>query len=159
MIAKTLNIFPTMLKEIVQHDLLILSTNLSDNLDIFTDSVFSNSFSTKSIYFELESVDTFLQMFLTEPHVHILDDEPKIDNLDPKPNNVDLAPQQPRQQTYSSLGVLGYFIIKDIPPQKWNLCFQEFFPWGLCELIKPNTTVQSVLIVFSTRLTCTLKEF
>ena len=62
-------------------------------------------------------------MFLTEPHVHILDDELEIDNLDPEPINVDPAPQHPRKQTYSSLRVSGYFTVEDIPPQKWNLCF------------------------------------
>ena len=74
-----------------------MSTQLSDNSNIFTDSVFFDLFSIESVYSELESVDTLPQMFLTELHVHIPDDELEIDNPYPELIDVDPTPQQSRQ--------------------------------------------------------------
>ena len=96
-------------------------------------------------------------MFLIEPHVHIPDDEPEIENPDP----IDMYPApQSRQQTHFTPRIIGFFIVEDIPPHKWNLRFQKFLAWGLSELnTNPNITFQQVLILFPARLIGTLKEF
>ena len=71
-------------------------------------------------------------MFLTEPHVkHPPNDEPEM--VDPEPVSVEAEPA-PQQRTHFTPKITGFFTIEDIPPQKWNLCFQEFLAWGLSEL-------------------------
>ena len=159
MIAETPNIFPLMLQAIVQQDLPVLSTQSSENSNISYDSDY-DTFPTKwDNYSRSNSDKTFPQMFLIEPHVDHLDDEPEMVDPEPIPTNANPAPQQ-RQQTHFTLKITGFFTIEDVPPQKWNLRFQEFLTWGLSELItNPNVTVQQVLIFFSARLTGTLREF
>ena len=70
-------------------------------------------------------------MFLTKPHVDHLDDEPEIVDPEPEPIQVDPAPQQ---RTHYTPRITGFFTVEDVPPQKWNLRFQEFLAWGLNEL-------------------------
>ena len=80
-------------------------------------------------------------MFLIEPHVeHLPDDEPEMVDPEPVPVEADPAPQQ---RIHFTPKIIGYFTIEDIPPQKWNLRFQEFLAWGLSELnVNPSVTVQ-----------------
>ena len=93
-------------------------------------------------------------MFLIEPHVeHPPDDEPEM--VDPEPVPVEPEPQHRTQFTPK---MTKYFNIEDIPPQKWNLRFQEFLAWGFSELNSNfSVSVQQMLVLFTTRLTRTLK--
>ena len=78
---------------------------------------------------------------------------------EPVPANADPAPQQ-RQQTHFTPRISRFFIVEDLPPQKLNLRFQEFLAWGLSELnSNPSISVQQVLILFSAKLTGTLRKF
>ena len=140
----------------------MISTQSSDESNISSESIYDDPFTTKWDDYESDNKDeTLSQMFLTKPHVdHPNDEQEMVDpEPEPEPTHADLAPQQ-RQQTHFTLKITGFFTIKDVPPQKWNLRFQEFLTWGLSELItNPNVTVQQVLIFFSARLTGTLREF
>ena len=64
MIDDTPNIFTTMIKAIAQQDLLVLSTQLSNNSDIsLVDLVYFDSSPTELVYSEPENVDTLYRCF------------------------------------------------------------------------------------------------
>ena len=120
MITETPNIFPAILQAIAQQDLPVLSTQSSETSDISYDSDY-DPFPTKwDDYPECDDDETLPQMFLIEPHVDNLDDEPEM--VDPEPVQANPAPQQ-RQQTHFTPRISGFFTVEDLAPQKWNLCF------------------------------------